>query len=282
MCDNQGLRPVAVNFHLWPKCNLSCVFCFAAFPDARSVIALDQAKALLEALEVAGTEKLTFVGGEPTLHPHLAELVRHAADIGLVTCVVTNGARLPKLLDDTQGALHWVGLSLDSGREDIQAQLGRGAGDHIRQSFAHADELHRRGLRVKLNTVVTALNWHEDLAAVVRRIRPHRWKAFQVLEIEGENAGRVEPLLISAEQFAAFVRRHDVLAAEGLGLVPEDNDAVRGSYVMIDPSGRFFTNEHGRYLVSRPILEVGVEVALAEVRWREDRFLARGGRYAWS
>ncbi len=278
---NSNPIPVAVNFHLWPRCNLGCKFCYAGFPGARSVLPVEEAKQVIGALVVAGTDKITFVGGEPTLHPHLAELVRHAGDLGLVTCVVTNGARLRLLLESAGEALHWVGLSIDSGNEDVQAALGRGGGDHVRTSIEHADELRRRGARIKLNSVITQLNWQEDMSALVRRVGPERWKAFQVLRIEGENDGKVEPLLISDAQFRAFVQRHAHLETEGLAPICEDNDAMRGSYVMIDPQGRFFSNEFGRYLVSAPILKVGVMAALAEVGWRADKFAARGGMYDW-
>lgn len=273
--------PLAVNFHLYPRCNLHCTFCYAGFPDTRTHLPLAQAKDVIDRLAAAGTDKITFVGGEPTLHPHLAELVRHAASLGLVTCVVTNGARLRQVLDDAGDALHWVGLSIDSGLEDVQAALGRDKGNHIAKSIEHADELRRRGIRIKLNSVITSLNCQEDMSALVRRIGPDRWKIFQVLRIEGENEDKVEPLLITEEQFKAFVLRHEHLAAEGLAPVAEDNDAMRGSYIMIDPQGRFFTNENGRYVVSKPIVDVGVEAALAEVRWRQDKFIARGGVYSW-
>ena len=281
MSGSHDLRPVSVNFHLWPKCNLKCTFCYAGFPEARKAMPTADAKRVIDLLADAGTEKITFVGGEPTLHPHLPELVRHAAGLGLTTCIVTNGARLLQVLDAAPGAVHWVGLSVDSGSEQVQAQLGRGKGDHVSKSIALADEIRRRGIRLKLNTVVTALNCDEDMSELVRRVQPERWKAFQVLRVEGENDGRVEPLLITAEQYAGFVTRHDHLKAEGLGLVPEDNDAMRGSYVMINPAGRFFGNETGRYVVSEPILDVGVVKALAQVNWRSDKFVARGGLYQW-
>jgi thymidylate kinase len=151
----------------------------------------------------------------------------------------------------------------------------------VARSVDLADNVRRRGIRIKLNSVITALNWQEDMSALVRRIGPERWKAFQVLRIEGENDGKVEPLLITAEQFEAFVQRHAHLAAEGLAPVAEDNDAMQGSYVMIDPQGRFFTNELGRYVISEPILDVGVDAALAQVGWRHDKFIARGGVYDW-
>ena len=56
---------------------------------------------------------------------------------------------------------------------------------------------------------------------------------------------------------------------------------MRGSYAMIDPLGRFYGNATGAHVYSRPILEVGVEAALAEVGCEVGRFDARGGRYTW-
>jgi len=54
-----------------------------------------------------------------------------------------------------------------------------------------------------------------------------------------------------------------VLASEGLLPVVEDNDAMRGSDAMVDPLGRLFGNATGRHVYSRPVVEVGVDLALA-------------------
>ncbi len=111
-----------------------------------------------------------------------------------------------------------------------------------------------QGIGIKLNTVVTALNWQEDMSDFVRELAPSRWKVFQVLAVVGQNDGAVEPLLISADQFGRFVARHAALAAEGFEAVAEDNDAMTDSYAMIDPLGRFFGNSGGVQSYSRPIL----------------------------
>lgn len=66
-----------------------------------------------------------------------------------------------------------------------------------------------------------------------------------------------------------------------LGPVAEDNEAMTDSYAMIDPLGRFYGNHGGRYVFSRPILEVGVAEALAEVKFEVQRLAARGGLYLW-
>jgi radical S-adenosyl methionine domain-containing protein 2 len=275
-------HPVAVNFHIWPKCNLACTFCYATFPQARRTLPLADALAVIEKVVHAGARKITFVGGEPTLYPHLAEVVRHASELGLTTCIVSNGARLRSVLDRSAPFVDWVGLSVDSADEAVQKALGRGKGNHVAHSIELAYLIRDLGIRLKLNTVVTALNWQEDMAWFVRRLQPARWKAFQVLRVEDENAGRVEPLLISDAQFRAFADRHAHLAREGFPLVAENNDDIRGSYVMIDPLGRFFSNEEGRYRISQPILDVGVATALEQSGWRSDKFLARGGLYDWA
>ncbi len=203
---------VAVNFHLYKPCNYRCRFCFATFRDLRGQLSLDHALTLLRLLRQAGCEKLNFAGGEPTLHPHIGPLLAESRRLGLVTSIISNGARLTQLLAAHATDLDWVGLSVDSADEAVQAALGRGTGGHVARSLAHADDIRARGLRLKLNTVVTALNWREDMSEFVRQVHPERWKVFQVLPVGGQNDGAVDDLLIDATQFRAFVDRHASLA----------------------------------------------------------------------
>ncbi len=279
--------PPAVNFHLWKPCNLRCSFCYAVFDDdpalraIRSGLAEADARRVIAMLRPEGVEKLTFVGGEPTLCPHLPALLRQSRDLGFVNTLVTNGFRLQRLLEAVPDCIDWVGLSVDSADEATQAALGRGRGDHVAKSIEHFRRLHDRRIRVKLNTVVTSLNWQEDMTDFVLRARPERWKVFQVLPIDGQNDGTVKPLLITSDQFQAFVDRHRRLGAHGITVAAESNEDMTGSYAMIDPLGRFFSNVGGRYIYSPPILDVGVAAAFSAVTFDAARFNARGGRYDW-
>ncbi len=271
----------SVNFHLYKPCNEKCTFCFATFHDVEGQIGFDDVRRVIDALRAAGVQKINFAGGEPTLYRHIGLSIDHAKALGFTTSVVTNGARLVQLLNDHAAAIDWVGLSADSSIETVQHGLGRGRGDHVQRTVGHADLLRSLGVRVKLNTVVTAATWMEDMSAFVRRVGPERWKAFQVLPIKGQNSGSVEPLLLSPPQFAAFLARHQHLAAEGFAPVAEDNNAMMGSYAMVDPLGRFFGNATGEHVYSDPILEIGVAAALAQVGFSQPKFEERGGRYAW-
>ena len=227
---------LAINFHLYKPCDARCTFCFATFRDVHGQLSLDDARRFLDVVRSAGGEKITFAGGEPTLHPHVGELLAHAKDIGFVTSIVTNGSRLDELLDHHAAALEWVALSVDSAIERMQRSLGRGDGDHVARTRRLAERCHKLGVRLKVNTVVTALNCEEDMRALVRELRPEQWKVLQVLRVEGQNDGRVEPLLVRGDRFAAFVARHAALAADDIVVVAEDNDAMEDSYVMSNPS----------------------------------------------
>ena len=244
MENDESNRLLSVNFHLYKPCNERCRYCFATFPDVLGQLTGDEAERLVLEFQRSGTKKLTFVGGEPTLHSDLPRLLRVAHGSGVTTAIVSNGAKLRAVIEAAPGAVDWVGLSLDSADETVQKELGRGHGSYVRDTVALFDFVRERGIRTKLNTVVTSLNWQEDLSALVRRVRPERWKVFQVLAIAGQNNGKVEPLLIAADQFQAFVARHAGLAAEGLAPVAEDNEAMTGSDLMV--SARALFRQHRR------------------------------------
>lgn len=272
--------PISVNYHLYKPCNYHCQFCFATFADVDGALGLASQHRILRLLREAGCEKINFAGGEPTLYPGLGELLHAARDLGFVTAIITNGARLAPLLKSHSDDLDWVGLSVDSADEGVQASLGRGRGDHVAACRRLALAVHDAHIKLKLNTVVTARTWQEDMRPLIRDLRPLRWKVFQVLPVGGQNDTKVEPLLISPDQFASFVARHADLPAP-LAPVVEDNTAMTGSYAMIDPLGRFYSNVAGHHTYSRPILEVGVATALQESRFMPHRLVRRGGVYAW-
>lgn len=282
--------PPSVNYHLWAPCNMRCRFCFAPFEDVVATVAPKGHLPREESLRLTRAlaerfRKVTFAGGEPTLCGWLPELVRAAKDAGATTMLVTNGSRLTEMLPALAGALDWVAVSVDSARTETLVSLGRAvAGRRAltpEQYFDLSDAVRSAGMRLKLNTVVTRENADEDMRPFVRRFAPERWKVLRALAVEGQNTGRIEPLLCPSEAFAGFVDRHSELDREGIAVVAEDNEDMRGSYAMVDPAGRFFDNVQGGYRYTSPILHAGVEAAWSEVAFSMQRFLDRGGDYAF-
>ncbi|MDC0740865.1 viperin family antiviral radical SAM protein [Polyangium mundeleinium] len=276
--------PLNVSWHLWPDCDLACTYCYATFRDIPRTLSKKEAIRVLDLFREAGTEKVTFVGGEPLLCPHIEELIAHAKSIGLVTMLVTNGTRLAKeqLLHRIVPLLDWVSLSIDGSTPELMAEMGRGNAafwKHCIRCWKKLSEYPH--LRLKINTVVTRQNVHDDMRALIRELRPARWKVFQVLPVKGQNDGKVEPLLIKREEFDTYVARHRELDAEGLGPVAEDNRALTGTYLMLDALGRLFSNKTGEHVYTESVLDVGVWEVVRQVGWDVEGFLERGGIYGW-
>lgn len=272
-----------VNWHMTAMCNYSCRSCFVTLNGLRASsppqtplhLPRRDAGSLLRALRNAGARKLTLAGGEPSLRRELASLIVEAAGLGLTTMVVSNGTGITEsLLAATLGSLATVKLSVESASDATESILGRGSGSHlstVRRAAKLCREFH---IPVMVNTVVTAENWDEDLHALIVELQPIRWKVFRVLRVEGEIEEGWPSLAIDNTRFSAFCSRHADLRP-----IVEDNRLMMGSYVMVDPLGRFFQHDGNRYVYSRPILEVGVATALREVGWNQRTFLERGGHY---
>ncbi len=127
----------------------------------------------------------------------------------------------------------------------------------------------------------------DDMSELVRQWRPHRWKIFQALPIAGENDAEIASLEVSSSVFASYVSRHQRLLSDctDVDIVGEDNDAMRGTYAMIDPLGLVYTNAEGRYLFSSsPVHQIGFQQAWEQVSsgWSREQFVDREGVCDWT
>ena len=277
-----------VNYHLWKSCNMTCGFCFATFldlpPQGAPYLAEGASIRLITLIAEAGFLKINFAGGEPTLCPWLPELIRHAKSLGLTTSVVSNGSNITEAwLDDLASSLDMLAISIDSVNPERQRKIGRvvnGKQPMTESKYLGIGESAKaRGIRLKVNTVVNRLNVGEDFRAFIRAMRPERWKIFQALPVEGQNNHRFDEFAVTREEFDLYVQRNRSVDRKGIRVVPENNEAMTGSYLMIDPLGRFFDNTKGEHTYSSPILEVGVEQPLRNINVFPERFIERGGLY---
>ncbi len=270
---------------------MRCGFCFATFQDLgqdvlpKGHLSREGCLAVVDALASAGFEKINFAGGEPTLCPWLPDLIVRVKELGLTTSIVTNGSCITSAwLDRVGGSLDWAALSIDTVDPQKLEETGRTtrSGPMSEDDYLNViDTLKEWGVRVKINTVVTRSNCDEDLTGFIARARPERWKLLQVLPVGGQNDGLVDDQVVTVEQFDAYVDRNRRVEDAGVAVVPEDNELMTGSYVMVDPAGRFFDNTAGAHVYSRFINDVGVEAALQDVSVDPARFRLRGGLYAW-
>ncbi|MHA1380639.1 MAG: viperin family antiviral radical SAM protein, partial [Candidatus Helarchaeota archaeon] len=244
--------------------------------NCTSILSKEESLRLISSFRQLGIKKINYAGGEPTLCPYLGDLLRFSKQLGMTTSIISNGTGITKsFLEKYSNAIDWLGISIDSGSEEVQRQLGRGNGNHVALTIRKAEMIKEFQINLKINTVVTALTFQEDMNWLLEILKPKRWKVFQVLHVKNEN-NNIQDLLISEDQFKIFIETHSIHDP-----IAETNDLMLESYLMVDPCGRFFQNSNNEYSCSNNILEVGIDTAINEISWDKRKFLRRGGSYNW-
>jgi radical S-adenosyl methionine domain-containing protein 2 len=249
--SNRRLPPLTINLAINFKCNYSCRFCFGGMRGYNHHFNYDRILDLPQIFSKAGCKKLTIEGGEPFLSPYLGAVLARAKEVGLKTCVVTNGSYVSKqYLDILSPYLDWLGLSIDTQHEKIEKWMGRGDGKHIENSSKVTCYARELGLKLKVNSVITSRNWMEDMKEFIESLKPDMWKVFQVLPILNENDDKMDDLSISDEQFEHFVKANSSINETGIKFRSESNEEMKGSYLMCFPDGHFFNNNGGIHQIS--------------------------------
>ena len=278
----------SINFHLWEPCNMRCKFCFATFQDVKQTILPkghlpeNEALKVVEQIAAAGFKKITFAGGEPLLCKWLPNLIKKAKQLGMTTMIVTNGSKLTNaFFKENTAYLDWIAVSIDSLQHENNIKIGRAITGKRPLSKAYyydlVNRIKKHGYGLKINTVVNKVNYKENLTEFIKHANPKRWKVLQVLPITGQNDTKIDAFKITETEYRHFLNTHKKVKT----IVPESNDEIKGSYVMVDPAGRFFDNAEGTHNYSKPILEVGVTNAMKTMNYNLDKFLNRGGLYKW-
>ncbi|KAK5747487.1 hypothetical protein LTR17_000128 [Elasticomyces elasticus] len=279
--------PISVNYFPSRKCNYTCGFCFHT-ETSSYVLSIPEAKRGLKLLREAGMQKLNIAGGEPFLYPRLlTELLRYGKDeLGLESMsIVNNGSKIKgSWMQANAKWLDILAVSCDSFETETNKKIGRGDdGGNVERLFKIAEWCKTYGVKFKLNTVVNAHNWNQDMVADIERLAPFRWKVFQCLIVAGENDNEerkrdATKFLVTDEQWRTFCDRHKHLPC----YVPEDNASMASSYLNLDEYMCFLDKGDGPMTKSQSILDVGVMPAMQQVRWDKESFLERGGIYDWS
>jgi MoaA/NifB/PqqE/SkfB family radical SAM enzyme len=139
--SSAGVRPSCDLDLLWleitPKCNLECRHCYAESSPRRSLFGdmtlQDWLRVLSEAAQL-GCRHVQFIGGEPTLHPQLSDMVAAAAahDYEFIE-VFTNATGISTALLETfvRSGVH-VATSFYSDDPNIHDSITRRRGSFVR------------------------------------------------------------------------------------------------------------------------------------------------------
>lgn len=264
---------------------MRCKFCYATFEDMRitNQLSKEDVFKILDKLKEAGLQKITFAGGEPLLYKWIYEVIEYSKNIGLTTSIITNGSLLTdELIEKFKGKLDWIGISVDSLNDTTNELIGR----TYKNKVNYLDlclKIKEEGFRLKINTVVNSFNKHTDMNDFIDDVKPERWKVFQALRVEGQNEKQFDEIKVTTEEYKSFIDRHkhNEDMSKRKCLVVEDNEAMTGSYLLIDPQGRLFENSKGKHTYSSLLQNNDIGLCLSEIELDREAFIKRGGIYQW-
>ncbi|WP_369383959.1 radical SAM/SPASM domain-containing protein [Streptomyces sp. cg36] len=140
------LRPQFAWLEITGLCNLTCQHCYAhSSPqgDHGSMLECDW-RAAIDELSTMGVRDVQFIGGEPTLHPALPKLIRHARTHAMRIEVFSN---LTHITDAVWDALQLPEVRLafsyysDNAHDHDDVTQGRGSHERTRANIIKAREL---------------------------------------------------------------------------------------------------------------------------------------------
>jgi pyruvate-formate lyase-activating enzyme len=191
------------------RCDVRCKFCYDELVDSREKMwtPLHEATQVLDKFRFFyANEFVDFMGGEPTLRPHILDIVAYATRIGLRPTVITHGmhlADLDRARAYQQAGIHDFLVSIHGVGDTVTLIHRRGKDNFIRQLTA-LDNLRVLGIPFRFN---------------VTMIRDNLTELTAIADLAGKKGARAVNFLTFNPYFEwtrqpeiAFQARHSVIA----------------------------------------------------------------------
>jgi MoaA/NifB/PqqE/SkfB family radical SAM enzyme len=150
-------RPINMVLAVTPACDMECRHCSARgyMKSGKKALSLDEIKSVLDQFVAMNGASVVLSGGEPTLHPHLLDIVSHVDPAKAVVSMFTNGARLKEHARDLKAAgLFGTLVSLDSDRADLH-DAWRGLPGAFDRAVAAIETLRDEGMLVGISSYIS-------------------------------------------------------------------------------------------------------------------------------
>lgn len=259
MRDAYGREIHDLRISITDRCNLRCIYCMPAegvFHEQNDrLLTFEEIVRVVQAAASLGVRKVRLTGGEPTVHPHLVELVHQLAAVPgiLDVAMTTNGLRLSRLaVPLARAGLKRVNVSLDTlDAESFRRITRRG---RLADVWSGIQAAEAAGLHpIKLNAVVMRGINDEDVADLAALTLKHDWdmRFIEVMPFSDVGAYAQAEFVSNEETRARIERRFGPLLAmdDGEGADPARPyriNGARGSLGFISPVGQPFCARCGR------------------------------------
>jgi MoaA/NifB/PqqE/SkfB family radical SAM enzyme len=187
----------AVLAHIIPmrRCNLACGYC-NEYDKVSDPVPFETMTQRLDKLRSLGVSLIIISGGEPTLHPQLDDIIRHARGLGMLVGLITNGYYLTKERIErlNNAGLDYLQISVDNVVPDKVSQKSLKVIDRYLVNLSKHAKFH-----VNINSVLGGGVRNPDDALTVAR-RAVELGFSSSLGIIHDHTGQLKPMGEREEQ----------------------------------------------------------------------------------
>ncbi|UCD03108.1 MAG: radical SAM protein [Candidatus Aenigmatarchaeota archaeon] len=151
------ISPNFAFLNLTYACNNRCRWCYVSPADfKKDMMKPEDAKRYLKVCKSMKISDIGFIGGEPTMHPDLFELIRFTSHLGLKVSLYTNGRRLadPEFIKELEKTgVHIVQFNIQSAERETHDEISRVCGS-FEETLKGIENWHKTGMNMRLLVVM--------------------------------------------------------------------------------------------------------------------------------
>jgi MoaA/NifB/PqqE/SkfB family radical SAM enzyme len=249
----------SIDWFITTRCNDVCKFCYApSFKEC--TYPLEHYKQIARRIKQLNFEWVTLCGGEPTMHPHIVEIVKYLKEIGLKVTFYSNGINL-KVLEKVYSYADIISLPIDSIEDTTGNLRSKLQQKRVMDCIEMLSKLNLQP-KVKIGTVATKQNL-DELPMIQELIEKHHiitvWRIYQFSP--AERAKQYEQLYsVDAQEFHKVVQeRNEQIQNHHYQISGRSRDSNRGYCVIMDQEGELYRYEEQYNRIEKNILTSEVE-----------------------
>ena len=264
-----------INIHFLDACNYVCHHCFVK--KESNQLNFEQITVIVDKIydyfieEDIQDGRINLAGGEPLLSKDIDKIIEYIFNKGIKVSIITNGFYLTKkFIDRHVNQLCCIGISVDSLKLSTNQRIGRcqkdGKSIGVKQLIDICKYVKHSGIKLKINTCVSKLNYQEDFRSFLEQVRPDRYKVLQMLcdDYDIVNVSN----RINDSQMNEFVELHKEFIS-----VKETAKELKKSYLIVDSQGNLtYNNSHN---LTYSIFDNKVSNILEQLKLNEQDFERR-------
>ena len=247
-----------INIHVLETCNFRCRQCFSKFGTKKLLPVEGWKKIIDNCIAGANVAEFNIAGGEPMLYPGLVELTKYIRNKGVKVSRITNGSLMNKeWIKNYAWMYETIGFSVDSINDETNRKIGRcnKNGKPIPAGkIVELCELIRKyapECRIKINTVVSALNKDEVMSDFIDEIAADRWKILRMKPFQYGSFSNLD-IQVSDEEFVD--RNKDRIGKEDVVIAETWIETAKREVVYLNAEAE--DNEYAKEVIGEKLKEV--------------------------